>query len=220
MGWLKGLKFRFRPLLGQNIQKLNNTRHLELMEEKSFKDDLSYQLDAYLSWIASQRHQQLIGPDFLEKFGFSLEIAPRVGDPGISYCQYGIDKEFSFQHFGFPTLIAPSMIAGNGVFLSAGFIRRHTLVALYPGTVYQPGDPVFFQSLNNHVMLECIDRKYIDAKAHGISKSVFKSCEGRDRIFPGKQSADTSWIEERGSEFVFKNSQYCNIIKPVFKSTR
>ena len=79
--------------------------------------------------------------------------------------------------FGFQLEIRPSQIAGNGVFLAKGSIPQNTLVALYPGTVYKPWEPVFFQSIRNHVMLECIDRHYIDAKAHGLSRSIYKSCE-------------------------------------------
>ena len=83
-----------------------------------------------------------------------------------------------FTEFGFELEIKPSEIAGNGVFLKRGRVKRHKLVALYPGTVYYPGEPVFFQSLKNHVMLECLDGIYIDGKHLGLSKSIYKSCEG------------------------------------------
>ena len=54
---------------------------------------------------------------------------------------------------------------------------------------------MFFQSLNNDVILECIDKIHIDAKFKGLSARVFKSCEKRDRIFPGVPSADKTWID-------------------------
>ena len=56
-------------------------------------------------------------------------------------------------------------------------------------------DPVFFQSLNNDVILECVDKIHIDAKFKGLSARVFQSCELRDRIFPGVPSADKTWID-------------------------
>ena len=54
---------------------------------------------------------------------------------------------------------------------------------------------MFFQSLNNDVILECVDKIHIDAKFKGLSARVFQSCEKRDRIFPGVQSADKTWID-------------------------
>jgi len=86
-----------------------------------------------------------------------------------------------FENFGFELEIKPSNIAGRGVFLKRGRIKQHKLVALYPGTVYYPGEPVFFQSIRNHVMLECLDGVYIDGKHEGLSRSIYKSCEGRLR---------------------------------------
>ncbi|KAK2725293.1 hypothetical protein QYM36_001670 [Artemia franciscana] len=82
---------------------------------------------------------------------------------------------------------------GLGVFLSAGKAERGSLVALYPGTVYYPTDPIFFQSINNQFMFRCSDGVHIDGKDRGLSKSIFKSCVNRDR-FGHHLIADTSWL--------------------------
>ena len=87
-------------------------------------------------------------------------------------------------------------------------IPKDTLVALYPGTIYNPWEPIFFQSLKNDLILECVDKRYFDAKAFGLSKTVYKSCEARDRIFPGVNSADLSWIEAAKNGYTGLN--FCN----------
>ena len=74
-------------------------------------------------------------------------------------------------------------------------VAENTLVCLYPGTIYEPWEPKMLPSINNDVFLQCIDRKYIDAKCRGISKFIYKSCESRERCYPGLKSADLSWID-------------------------
>lgn len=45
--------------------------------------------------------------------------------------------------------IGPSKIlgAGQGVFVSRGFVKRGQLVALYPGTVFSPSEPILWGPL-------------------------------------------------------------------------
>ena len=51
------------------------------------------------------------------------------------------------REWGFDVSVAPSLIpnAGNGVFLSRGGVRRGQMVALYPGTLYLPHQPILLQ---------------------------------------------------------------------------
>jgi hypothetical protein len=49
------------------------------------------------------------------------------------------------------------------------------MVALYPGTVYQAGDPLFLASLCNHYVLRTFDGMYVDGKSNGLSRSIFNS---------------------------------------------
>lgn len=83
--------------------------------------------------------------------------------------------------------------AGTGVFVTKGFVPKGAIVAMYPGTVYQVYEPILLQSIRNPFVFRCIDGVLIDGNDKGISKMVFKSCSGRDRIGPFMMS-DTSWL--------------------------
>lgn len=83
--------------------------------------------------------------------------------------------------------------AGTGVFVTKGFVPEGVTVAMYPGTVYQAYEPILLQSIRNPFVFRCIDGVLIDGNDKGISKMVFKSCSGRDRIGPFPMS-DTSWL--------------------------
>jgi hypothetical protein len=87
-----------------------------------------------------------------------------------NYCKSGHD---------FNLIVGPSTIpnAGLGVFVQARedassdrttILKRGTVVALYPGVVYEPPhDPVFFQSIFNHYVLQRKDGIFIDGKHSG-----------------------------------------------------
>ena len=69
--------------------------------------------------------------------------------------------------------IATSTIAnaGNGVYTLKD-IKKDTVVAFYPGTMYLPNDPCFLVSLNNHYILQCYDGILIDGKNKGNHMDV------------------------------------------------
>lgn len=83
--------------------------------------------------------------------------------------------------------------AGTGVFVTRGFVPRGSTVAMYPGTVYQAYEPILLQSIRNPFLFRCIDGVLVDGNDKGISKMVFRSCSGRDRLGPFMMS-DTSWL--------------------------
>ncbi|TPX64057.1 hypothetical protein SpCBS45565_g06157 [Spizellomyces sp. 'palustris'] len=84
--------------------------------------------------------------------------------------------------------------AGFGVHLH-GKAPKGTIVALYPGTVYAPGDPAFFQSLGNSYILRCYDGLLVDGN-NGLSGSIFKSLYRRHHPDPHLDLiADQTWIE-------------------------
>lgn len=83
--------------------------------------------------------------------------------------------------------------AGTGVFVTEGFIPKGAIVAMYPGTVYQVYEPILLQSIRNPFVFRCIDGVLVDGNDKGISKMVFKSCSGRDRMGPFMMS-DSSWL--------------------------
>uniref|UniRef100_A0A9L0JXV8 SET domain containing 9 n=1 Tax=Equus asinus TaxID=9793 RepID=A0A9L0JXV8_EQUAS len=61
------------------------------------------------------------------------------------------------------------------------------------GTVYQKYEPIFFQSIGNPFIFRCLDGILIDGNDKGISKVVYRSCNGRDRLGPLKMS-DSTWL--------------------------
>ena len=56
------------------------------------------------------------------------------------------NRQLIFENFGFSLDIRPSRIegAGHGVFVSNGRLKQGQIAALYPGTVYQPTQPVMY----------------------------------------------------------------------------
>ena len=73
--------------------------------------------------------------------------------------------------------------AGKGVYISRGEVLAGSLVCLYPGTVYQPQDPVLLQSLGNQFILRCCDGLLLDGNNRGfLSPLIFRSCTGREQV--------------------------------------
>ncbi|XP_062943024.1 SET domain-containing protein 9 isoform X2 [Cynocephalus volans] len=68
-----------------------------------------------------------------------------------------------------------------------------SLISAGKGTVYQKYEPIFFQSIGNPFIFRCLDGVLIDGNDKGISKAVYKSCNGRDRLGPLKMS-DSTWL--------------------------
>ncbi|KAF9986983.1 SET domain-containing protein 9 [Modicella reniformis] len=108
-----------------------------------------------------------------------------------------IRRSILHQQLGFHLEIGPSRIqnAGLGVFLRGHrIIRPGSIVAMYPGTLYRPGEAIFFNSIQNRYILKCNDGVYVDGKAKGLSGSIFRSANGRDN-YPGiTPTADTTWM--------------------------
>ncbi|XP_062984128.1 SET domain-containing protein 9 isoform X2 [Elgaria multicarinata webbii] len=92
---------------------------------------------------------------------------------------------------------ASSLIsAGTGVFVTKGFVPKGTVVSMYPGTVYEKYEPIFFQSIGNPFIFRCIDGVLIDGNDKGISKAIYRSCSKRDQLGPLKMS-DVFWLTNR-----------------------
>lgn len=64
--------------------------------------------------------------------------------------------------------------AGKGVFVTDGVVRRGQVVALYPGTLYYPGERLLVQSLWNPFILRCSDGVMVDGRDTGLSRSIYK----------------------------------------------
>ncbi|XP_040026292.1 SET domain-containing protein 9 [Gasterosteus aculeatus] len=121
------------------------------------------------------------------------EEAPRGG---VSVC--ADEHDVMLRSLGFCLDRKPSSLplAGTGVFVTKGRVPKGTTVAMYPGTVYQFYEPILLQSIRNPFVFRCIDGVLIDGNDRGLSKMVFKSCSGRDRMGPFMMS-DSSWLTSR-----------------------
>ncbi|XP_003470295.1 SET domain-containing protein 9 [Cavia porcellus] len=104
-------------------------------------------------------------------------------------------EEILYKTLGFSVARATSSLisAGRGVFVTKGLVPKGAVVSMYPGTVYQKYEPIFFQSIGNPFIFRCLDGTLIDGNDKGISKVVYRSCSGRDRLGPLKMS-DATWL--------------------------
>ena len=76
---------------------------------------------------------------------------------------------------GFVVERRPSTIAdaGRGVFVAEGKVSRGAVASLYPGTLYEPDEPVLFPSIGNAFVLRCVDGLLVDGKDRGISRRIY-----------------------------------------------
>ncbi|XP_046561407.1 SET domain-containing protein 9-like [Haliotis rubra] len=105
--------------------------------------------------------------------------------------------DIMMKQLGFVTERQCSLLenGGRGVFVTRGTVPAKTIVSMYPGAVYEQYEPIFFQSLGNSFIFRCIDGVLIDGNDKNLSKLIYKSCQGRDRMGPFL-SCDSSWLTE------------------------
>lgn len=189
----KSYKYRFVPWVALNLSK--NEKTLRQVTERS-TDKLAPDEEV------SRALLQLFGVLF--QTHWSKDQVPRREHAHFKRstgrddrCQRGpvCGHEAMFQTLGFCIDRKPSSLpfAGTGVFVTKGFVPKGGIVALYPGTVYQAYEPIFFQSIRNPFVFRCIDGILIDGNDKGISRMVFRSCSGRDRVGFFRMS-DISWL--------------------------
>uniref|UniRef100_A0A8C5PCF9 SET domain containing 9 n=1 Tax=Leptobrachium leishanense TaxID=445787 RepID=A0A8C5PCF9_9ANUR len=104
-------------------------------------------------------------------------------------------EDIMYDCLGFCIGRGPSTIstAGAGVFVCRGRVCKGAVVSMYPGTVYQNYEPIFFQSIGNPFIFRCLDGILIDGNDKGISKSVYRSCSRRDSLGP-LILCDATWL--------------------------
>ncbi|XP_057299670.1 SET domain-containing protein 9-like [Hydractinia symbiolongicarpus] len=160
-------KYRFVPWILVNWKK-RSVKEISLQENDSF-------LNQAPNHISTLLH-------FFEKLNTSNVFPEETMMRELGFC---IKRQRS------------SLInAGSGVIVASGRIKQDTIVALYPGTVYYPMEPIFFQSLGNPFILKCIDGILIDGNNKGISKRIYRSSAARDKIGP-YLPCDTSWLLDK-----------------------
>ncbi|XP_077993808.1 SET domain-containing protein 9-like [Glandiceps talaboti] len=86
-----------------------------------------------------------------------------------------------------------SQVGGTGVFVTNGIVPKGTVVAMYPGAIYLPYEPILLQSFGNPFIFRCIDGILIDGNDKRLSKVMYRSCSKRERSGP-YMTSDTSWL--------------------------
>ena len=147
MGLLKSLaaqwsqyKYRFLPWLALNLQ---SQRIQPAQQTFAISPDEEYvqHLKILFRKFSRPQYELLFRDNVLRRDNFcSLSRTHR---------QVVLDES------GFILTIRDSLIpgAGRGVFVTEGRVREGQLVALYPGCVYQPSQPILLQSLGNPYIL-------------------------------------------------------------------
>ncbi|KAJ8338680.1 hypothetical protein SKAU_G00354660 [Synaphobranchus kaupii] len=193
-------KYRFVPWVAVNLRKNERTlrRVKERSQDKLVPDEhvaaslLSLFRDLFKNDIG---RQWSLLPLLPESSRAAYQIPQNKTDPLTRLNRRFDPCKVMHESLGFRIERRPSSLrsAGTGVFVTMGMVQKGTTVALYPGTVYQIYEPIFFQSLRNPFIFRCIDGVLIDGNDKGISKIVYRSCSGRDRLGPFSLS-DITWL--------------------------
>jgi hypothetical protein len=125
----KNYRYRFTPW-----QALHFDRHAVSVQEQHPADICDGQLMADLQSLVSQFRP----PEHILMFKKSPE---RLRE--FRLCQEENDQVL-YRAWGFSLAVKASSIsgAGRGVYVHRGSIRKGQMVALYPGTVYRPYQPI------------------------------------------------------------------------------
>ncbi|XP_070267826.1 SET domain-containing protein 9 isoform X1 [Myotis yumanensis] len=198
-GWWRRYRYRFVPWVALNIS--HNPRTLRYvpaeLEDKVVPDAevlrtlLAVFRALFANALPRQRDVLAALPEPVRsKYQDLLSAQPR-GAPVLGFTP----QDVLYQTLGFRVARAASSLAaaGRGVFVAAGRAPRGAVVGMYPGTVYQKYEPIFFQSIGNPFIFRCLDGVLIDGNDKGISKAVYRSCNGRDRLGPLRMS-DSTWL--------------------------
>ncbi|KAL2087688.1 hypothetical protein ACEWY4_016516 [Coilia grayii] len=190
----KSYRHRFVPWIAVNLQKNERTlRQVTVRsEDKTVPDvDVSASLvklfTALLKNDLTKRDVLSLLPTSVQSRYLQNSSKTQTDSPG----QVMLDT------LGFWIERSPSSLpfAGTGVFVTKGSVPKGATVAMYPGTVYQEYEPILLQSIGNPFVFRCIDRVLIDGNDKGISKIVYRSCSGRDRMGP-LALCDVSWLTD------------------------
>ncbi|KAF7484255.1 SET domain-containing protein 9 [Marmota monax] len=200
-------KYRFVPWIALNLS--HNPRTLRYVPEESKdkiisdEDVLGTLLKVFQALFLNDFHKQsdiltILPEPVKSKYQDLLAVQyQRVNLLENKHQQQNIFKpeEILYKTLGFSVARATSSLisAGRGVFVTKGLVPKGAVVSMYPGTVYQKYEPIFFQSIGNPFIFRCLDGVLIDGNDKGISKVVYRSCNGRDRLGPLKMS-DSTWL--------------------------
>jgi len=172
--------FTYKP-----VHTLRSRRSLlsEYSEHKIREKDILSELESLFAFLLSKRSMLAFSSD-RDKEKNAKSISNSCTSQDI------LKREFGFSLRKSKSTISDS---GFGVFLD-GKVNAYKVVALYPGTIFLPGDPCLFPSISNDFFLRCSDGSYIDGKPYGLSKIIYLSCASRETFSP-QALCDTSWVD-------------------------
>lgn len=192
----KSYRHRFVPWVALNLSKNEKTLRQvkERLKDKQVPDEEVSQTLLKLFRVLLRSHLADHGELRAAQTLFLRQVTSEENVKGW-FRMSGADA--MLQCLGFCIERKPSTVpsAGTGVFVTKGFVPKGATVAMYPGTVYQVFEPILLQSIRNPFVFRCIDGVLIDGNDRGISKIIYKSCSGRDRVGPFTMS-DTSWLTD------------------------
>ncbi|KAJ6669928.1 hypothetical protein lerEdw1_000477 [Lerista edwardsae] len=199
-------KYRFVPWIALNLRHKRRTLRFvpEESKDKIISDEevLQTLLKTFRALFANDLNRQMrllnflpeVKSKYLELQTAQSEIYQTVGDGRQSQIIFN-PEDVMFTALGFSITRSPSSLAsaGTGVFVTKGFVSKGTVLAMYPGTVYEKFEPIFFQSIGNPFIFRCIDGVLIDGNDKGISRAIYRSCSKRDQLGPLKM-CDVFWL--------------------------
>ncbi|XP_044149534.1 LOW QUALITY PROTEIN: SET domain-containing protein 9 [Bufo gargarizans] len=188
----RSYKYRFVPWVALNLARNRRTlRHVT----SGGRDKVAADAEVCSSMVAF--FQAL----FTSDIGHQRELLDLL--PASTRAMYpaapdaseqAVDVMYKCLGFSIDRRLSSLDAAGTGVFVSKGLVPKGALVSMYPGAVYQCHEPIFFQSIGNPFIFRCLDGILIDGNDRGISKSVYRSCSGRDRLGP-LEMCDCTWLD-------------------------
>ncbi|XP_059085938.1 SET domain-containing protein 9-like [Tigriopus californicus] len=178
----KSYKYRFLPWLAFNLPQQVKNQSAEFL-----KADEAYIKELFeLFQVFTKPKLELLFRDNAKRWNHFSELNK-------------VNNNVLLEQFGFKVGVQTSNISGMnglGVFVTEGYIRQGQLVALYPGAIYEPFQPILFQSIRNQYILRCADGINIDGNNRGLSRMVYKSLYGRER-WGHTPICDVSWLDRR-----------------------
>ncbi|XP_061474306.1 SET domain-containing protein 9 [Rhineura floridana] len=199
-------KYRFVPWIALNLRHKRRTLRFvpEESKDKIVSDEVVLQtlLKTFRALFVNDLRRQTfllnclpeVKSKYLELQKAQSQTSQAIDDNNHSQTLFH-PEDVLFNTLGFSITRRHSSLisAGIGVFVTKGFVPKGTVVSMYPGTVYEKYEPIFFQSIGNSFIFRCIDGVLIDGNDKGISKAIYKSCSKRDQIGPFKMS-DVFWL--------------------------
>uniref|UniRef100_A0A8C8VDM3 SET domain containing 9 n=1 Tax=Pelusios castaneus TaxID=367368 RepID=A0A8C8VDM3_9SAUR len=213
-------RYRFAPWIALHLRHKRRTIRYVPDESKdkiiSDEDVLETLLKIFKALFVNDFSRQMdyftLLPEVKSKYPELPTLQFKISKRSCSHQSQNIfnPEEVLFNTLGFSITRAQSSLisAGTGVFVTKGFVPKGAVVSMYPGTVYQKFEPIFFQSIGNPFIFRCIDGILIDGNDKGISKAVYRSCSKRDQLGPFQMS-DTTWLT-RAVQNPLSVGQYVN----------